>query len=248
MIKSRLQPLYVFILLIPFLVTLPIVLSSYKRAVRDTVKYEPNGDTTVCIADEICSTYSKEAIEVISNGSGMNALLGNEYESKVALAKVAQKRYLSYFALNLIFLLAFGLPVLFFVLYNKITLEGNKFFLRTLIPSSIDVRPILTIYSWKVNYTGEINVENVKSINVLTKTPFIKNRKSLDEINWRDEVILKYVGENNTLKKVKFSLFLFTNLKKMFKKIVELNPSVEVLFDKTTAVANLKEIKIPPFN
>jgi hypothetical protein len=83
-----------------------------------------------------------------------------------------------------------------------------------------------------INMKTEFNIKKVEIINVITLTPLIPMRTNIEQINWRDLVMIIYRDDLGSLGSVAISLFVFPGFKKVVKKIVEINPEVKVNFFK----------------
>jgi hypothetical protein len=57
-------------------------------------------------------------------------------------------------------------------------------------------------------------------------------RTNIEQINWRDLVMIIYRDDLGSLGSVAIPLFIFPGFKKVVKKIVEINPEVKVNFFK----------------
>jgi hypothetical protein len=83
-----------------------------------------------------------------------------------------------------------------------------------------------------INIKTEFNIKKVERINIITLTPLIPIRTNIEQINWRDLVIIIYRDDIGRLMSVGIPLFVFPGFKKVVKKIVEANPGVKVSFFK----------------
>jgi hypothetical protein len=90
----------------------------------------------------------------------------------------------------------------------------------------------LFIINLFINMKTEFNIKKVEIINVTTLTPLIPMRTNIEQINWRDLVMIIYRDDLGSTGSVEISLFVFPGFKKVIKKIVEINPEVKVNFFK----------------
>jgi hypothetical protein len=90
----------------------------------------------------------------------------------------------------------------------------------------------LFIINLFINMKTEFNIKKVEIINVITLTPLIPMRTNIEQINWRDLVMIIYRDDLGSLGSVAIPLFIFPGFKKVVKKIVEINPEVKVNFFK----------------
>lgn len=75
------------------------------------------------------------------------------------------------------------------------------------------------------------NVDNVEVIGIVTTTPFIAKRTSIDQINWRDAVGVYYRSPMGNIDNIVIPLYIFPGFKKIIKEIIKRRPSVKIFFN-----------------
>lgn len=91
-----------------------------------------------------------------------------------------------------------------------------------------------------------ISIANISEIKVITTTPYISTRISLDEINWRDRVEINY-RQDNQLHTALIELYLFPRTKAILKEIVKSQPLIQVTFEKLTGMQNVTQKPNPEY-
>lgn len=77
----------------------------------------------------------------------------------------------------------------------------------------------------------DIDVSNIQKIKIITTTPLIPTRVSIDQINWRDIVVIFY-HDNGNLSTERINLFNYPGFKKVVIDILRNNPQIQLEFTK----------------
>jgi len=148
-------------------------------------------------------------------------------------AKTTKDLAKQHFRSNLILFLLFNLVVLplyvFSWLKSYIKIDDDLVIVNDLV----GVILFINMYGeFNIDMNAQFNIRKVERINILTLTPLIPMRTNIEQINWRDLVIIIYRDDIGRLRSVAIPLFVFPGFKKVVKKIVEANPGVKVSFFK----------------
>lgn len=86
----------------------------------------------------------------------------------------------------------------------------------------------------------QLNVRDITKIKVITVTPYISERTSTNQINWRDNVEITFL-EDNVQKIEIVSLFVYPGFKKVLQEIVSRYPEIKIEYYKKTLMEKLRE-------
>lgn len=167
-----------------------------------------------------------------------------------SLAVLLAKSSLSISSLDLVFLPILILNFLYITIAwrrNKIELENGILVINSNF-SLPYVRNISgpTIQHPLTSRNRTIRIADISEIAVITTTPSVSTRTSLDEINWRDRVEINY-RQDNQLHTALIELYLFPKTKAILNEIIKSQPRIKVTFEKLTGMKNLTQKPNPEY-
>lgn len=119
---------------------------------------------------------------------------------------------------------------------NKIEVLNDVITIKSIFPRRI-LRPIFTIKSKKKTFS----INDINKIVLISTTPFGPDKKNIDELNWRDDIII-YLNQDLGITII--PLYVFPGFKKVLKDIMNKRPNIPTNFDKTTPGENINRFYI----
>jgi hypothetical protein len=167
-----------------------------------------------------------------------------------SLGVLAAKSSLSLQSLDLLLVPILTLNILFIIItWKRNIIELDKGILEInsnlAFPSARNM-PGPTIEHPLTSRNRTISVAQISEIKVITTTPSIPTRTSIDEINWRDRVEINYRQDNHPLTAI-IELYLFPKTKTILKEIVKSHPLIKVTFEKLTGMQNVTQKPNPEY-
>lgn len=153
---------------------------------------------------------------------------------------------LAKYSLIVFFPISISIVVIFllinFFISERISLQNNNLKINRFLK----FRRFPTVQNGQARYTYnfhllkslDLSLDQITKIGIETTTPLIPLKKSVNEINWRDNVYIFFntnLGEETEV----LSAFDHPDLRDIIMKIVSLKPNIEVVFRKTTPLENL---------
>jgi len=179
-----------------------------------------------------CSSYEKSLID---SPEPYQTSFQSQYYDKVQAAKaesVSERRLFYLFTFSSF---CYSSIASIFYLRNKILLDNDRIF--------INLKNINTHYQKVEMFSQrlEFSINDIKKINIVSKTPLGPIKTKVEEVNWRDRVEIYFNTGDGAEDVAMVDIYLFPRFKKVLLEIVKRRSDIKVSFIRTTVMENLSE-------